>query len=110
VPVLAHDERDDSEKSLTILLHARIELWYATIAWPIAVMLSVLITGQTSAPLTVINEVELLVLDEELEDVADDWLDIEPLGDVWVELPGFGVVGAPGPVVGWGVAMPFVLI
>jgi hypothetical protein len=93
-----------------MLLQARIELWYATIAWPIALTLSVLIAGQASAPLTVINEVELLVLDEELEDVADDWLDIELLGDVGFGLPGSGVVGVSGPVVGWGVATPFVPI
>ena len=145
--LLAHDERGDSEKSLTILLQASIELWYATTAWPIALTLSVLITGQASAALAVINEVELLVLDEEFEDVADDWLEIEMLGDVvddwleieilgdvvddWLEigvlgnvdgvsssvklgvgfgLSGLGIVGAPAPVVGWGVAMPSVPI
>jgi hypothetical protein len=134
VALPAHDERGDSEKSSVILLQASIELWYATTAWPIALTLSVLITGQASAALTVINEVELLVLDEEFENVADDWLEIEVLGDVvddWLEievlgdvdgvssgvklgvglgLSGLGVVGAPGPVVGWGVAMPSVPI
>ena len=46
-------------------------------------------------PVAVINEVELLVLEEELEYVADERLEVELLGDVGLGLPGFGVVGAP---------------
>jgi hypothetical protein len=45
-----------------MLLQARIELWYAMIAWPIASTLFELTAGHASTPLTVVNELELLVL------------------------------------------------